>query len=434
MRDIGRQGNDKMSSILTNTSAMVALQTLRTISSNLGKTQNDISTGKSVSNAKENSAVWSISKVMESDVMGFKGISDSLALGASTIAVAASAAERVTDLLNEMKQKIVASQEENVDRSKIQTDISSLRDLINGIVGAAQFNGLNMLSNRHTFAAAPTAADLIAQKGVSGQVNILASLDRSSNGSIKASYVAAARGDLGSQAAVTGGGAALAAAAFTGTGSIAIGASALHTVVGDTTTTGRTGHPILGGDGYAITGLTGLTGPIVYVARDGDTLTDVAKALVARITFEATKADVKITAELEGTSGIRITNNTAAAVTTVFAGTSGGTAGGALNLMSAIDVSTTTGAKAALGAIEGLTQTAIAAAAKFGTAQKRIVIQQGFITSLSDSLKAGIGSLIDADMEEASARLQALQVQQQLGIQALSIANQAPQNILSLFR
>jgi flagellin-like hook-associated protein FlgL len=51
-----------------------------------------------------------------------------------------------------------------------------------------------------------------------------------------------------------------------------------------------------------------------------------------------------------------------------------------------------------------------------------------------DALKNGIGAMVDADMEEASARLQALQVQQQLGIQALSIANQAPQNILSLFR
>ena len=53
---------------------------------------------------------------------------------------------------------------------------------------------------------------------------------------------------------------------------------------------------------------------------------------------------------------------------------------------------------------------------------------------LAISLTAGIGSLVDADMEEASARLQALQVQQQLGVQALSIANQAPQTIMSLFR
>ena len=66
--------------------------------------------------------------------------------------------------------------------------------------------------------------------------------------------------------------------------------------------------------------------------------------------------------------------------------------------------------------------------------QARIDIQKDFVSELSDSLKAGIGTLVDADMEEASARLQALQVQQQLATQALSIANQAPQSILSLFR
>ena len=77
-----------MSSILTNTSAMVALQTLRGINSNLSKTQDEISTGKSIATARDNSAVWAISKVMESDVKGFKAISDSLSLGQSTITVA----------------------------------------------------------------------------------------------------------------------------------------------------------------------------------------------------------------------------------------------------------------------------------------------------------------------------------------------------------
>ena len=64
----------------------------------------------------------------------------------------------------------------------------------------------------------------------------------------------------------------------------------------------------------------------------------------------------------------------------------------------------------------------------------RVEIQNEFMNTLIDSFKSGIGALVDADLEEVSARLQALQVQQQLGIQALSIANQAPQNILALFR
>ena len=99
-----------MSSILTNNGAMVALQTLKSINSNLSDTQSLISTGKSVATAKDNSAVWAISKVMESDVKGFNAISDSLNLGSSTVAVARNAAETVTDLLTDIKGKIVAAQ------------------------------------------------------------------------------------------------------------------------------------------------------------------------------------------------------------------------------------------------------------------------------------------------------------------------------------
>jgi flagellin len=99
-----------------------------------------------------------------------------------------------------------------------------------------------------------------------------------------------------------------------------------------------------------------------------------------------------------------------------------------------MDVSSASGAQAALASIENLMQTSINAAASFGSSEKRINIQNTFVSSMVDSLKTGIGAMVDADMEEASARLQALQVQQQLGVQSLSIANQAPQSILSLFR
>ena len=97
-------------------------------------------------------------------------------------------------------------------------------------------------------------------------------------------------------------------------------------------------------------------------------------------------------------------------------------------------MTTNDGARAALDNIDTFLNTAIDAAASFGSSQSRIDLQSGFISKLTDSLKTGIGSLVDADLEAASARLQALQVQQQLGIQSLSIANQAPQSVLSLFR
>ena len=104
----------------------------------------------------------------------------------------------------------------------------------------------------------------------------------------------------------------------------------------------------------------------------------------------------------------------------------------------AFDADTNLGSPAAidttLGAIETQLQAFIDKAAELGVTEKRMEIQSNFVGSLIDGLRAGVGAMVDADMEEASARLQALQVQQQLGIQALSIANQQPQNILSLFR
>jgi len=110
------------------------------------------------------------------------------------------------------------------------------------------------------------------------------------------------------------------------------------------------------------------------------------------------------------------------------------TIGGRLEALADIDVTTQAGADAALLEVETLIQTAIDSASAFGSAQGRIETQADFVSQLTDALKSGIGALVDADMEEASARLQALQVQQQLGVQALSIANQAPQSLLSLFQ
>ncbi|NMG42073.1 flagellin, partial [Chelativorans sp. ZYF759] len=74
------------------------------------------------------------------------------------------------------------------------------------------------------------------------------------------------------------------------------------------------------------------------------------------------------------------------------------------------------------------------AAATIGATKSRVDMQSDFISKLSDAIERGVGQLVDADMQEESARLSALQVQQQLGIQSLSIANSNSQNILSLFR
>ncbi len=409
-----------MSSILTNNSAMVALQTLKSINSDLNKTQEVISTGKEVGSAKDNAAVWAISKVMESDVAGFEAISDSLALGESTVAVARNASETVQGLLEEVKSKIVASQEENVDRDKIQTDIEALRDQITSVVGAAQFNGLNLIDGE---------AD--------NSVSVLSSLNRAADGTVSAGNIEVSTQDL-SQDTHT----AAAVSRDSGVAStVGIGATE-DLATFDLAEEGKT-YQVAAGVG-ATTSYGGLSAAVTYVAGESDTIDDINAEMVTRLNVQAAKDGLDISFGVDDTGNIEVTNNTDEAMTAFTTSSavqgaddgseSTGEAAGQLDLLAGIEVTTSEGAEAGLAAIESLIEKSIDAAASFGSAQKRIGIQNDFVGKLTDSLKSGIGSLVDADMEETSARLQALQVQQQLGVQSLSIANQAPQTILSLFR
>lgn len=415
-----------MSSILTNNGAMVALQTLKSVNKNLEMTQNAISTGKDVATAKDNSAVWAISKVMESDVKGFKAIKDSLALGESTVAVARNASETVTDLLTQMKEKIVSAQEDNVDRDKINDDVGALRDQIASVVGAAQFNGLNLVD------------------GSAGTASILSSLDRDSSGNVSSSSISVASQDLS-----TGG--------YTSKGVLAGSDNATtdNDAAGFTMDkSGGSGDIVInsGTDNFAAGDKIAITiGDKVasYTVQAGDL--DPSGTYDAAYTDAIVAVGLKNQIDALGITGVAIDYDSSAAGTLSFV-TGTATAGadadrdvtvsaqftnagsGGLGALSSVDVSSDAGAAAALGTIETLINTSIDAAAAFGSAQGRIETQQNFVSILTDSFRSGIGSLVDADMEETSARLQALQVQQQLATQSLSIANQAPQSILSLFR
>ncbi len=406
-----------MTSIMTNTSAMVALQTMKSINKNLEMAQSEISTGKTVNNSKDNAAVWAISKVMEADVSSFKGISDSLALGNSTVAVARQAAETVTELLTEMKTKIVAAQESNVDRDKIQADVSALRDQITSVVGTAQFNGLNLVD------------------GSQGTVDILSSLDRSSTGVSASSITVTAEN--------------LSTGDYTATDVFAAGAgTATVSTAADTFVMSLDSA----GGSDAITIQDGAT---AYAAGDKISLRIGEKTASYTVTSSDVTSGANTVADLVavglknavddlGISGLTVDYDSASPGVLTF--TNDGTTdltvsgqfanadSGGLGAIASIDVSTGVGATNALASIEALLDTAIDASASFGSIQSRIETQSNFVGKLTDALRTGIGSLVDADLEETSARLQALQVQQQLSTQALSIANQQPQGVLSLFR
>ena len=88
-----------MSSILTNTSSMVALQTLKNINKGMGQVQNEISTGLRVATAKDNSSSWSIASTMKSDVGSFKKLGESLTSASAMVGVARTASEQIAGIL-----------------------------------------------------------------------------------------------------------------------------------------------------------------------------------------------------------------------------------------------------------------------------------------------------------------------------------------------
>ena len=392
---------------------MVALQTLKSINTDLSQTQATISTGKEVSTAKDNSAVWAISKVMESDVKGFQAIEDSLNLGSSTVAVARNASETVTDLLTDIKGKVVAAQESNVDRTKIQSDVTALVEQIESVIGAAQFNGLNLVD------------------GTQSTVNVLSSLDRDSAGGVSSSEIAVTAQDLsiGSYSAKN---------VLAGSDNVSANGDTAGFQLDNTSGTGNiliddSGAAFAEGDSVSIT-VGDETASYTVSADDvaGTTTSDLVAVGLKNAIDALGIEDLAVDYD-SGTPGALSFTNTGTQDVGVSAQFENAGAGG-LGALSSIDVSSAAGATAALGNIEALIDVAIDAASAFGSVEGRIEIQADFISSMSDSLTAGIGSLVDANMEETSARLQALQVQQQLGVQSLSIANQAPQSILSLFR
>jgi flagellin len=432
-----------MSSVLTNTGAQTALETLRSVNTGLATVQDQIGTGKRVATAQNDAAVWAISKVMQADVEGYKQIQEGLTLAQSTLSVGRQGAETVVDLLTDIKGKVVAAQEENVDRDKIQTDIEALRDQISAVVDAASFNGQNLLKH-----AGQAAGD--------GQMNVLGSLSRATDG-VTAEDVSVQRADFTMQ-----------------TGAVAMGGGVFNAVAGSATLNAAqsaeidlSSQTVEGGTVFALsmfgtdfdgssfaqndyrTQLTWVptqfdvanTG-LAYVARDGETVADVAKGLVDTWQVYAVEnnldADV-LDFEANGTSlMVRSTVTTAAdsmqvRVSTLSA-SAGSTASGELAELATLDVTTEAGLDKALVTSEIMLTSAIDAAASLGADQQRLEQQAKFTSKLVDSMTEGIGRLVDADMEAASAMQKALQVQQQLAVQSLSIANRAPELVLRLLQ
>jgi len=273
-------------SVHTNTAAAIALQNLARTNDRLTDVQNRVSTGLKVQGAKDNAAIWAIAQQQRADVGALGAVKQSLDRATSIADVALSAGEAVSDLLNQLKEKVVAAKDSSLttqSRTLLNNDFKALLKAIKSAVDNAAFDGGNILNGSLT-----TGIKFLANANASSFVTLT-----SKNLSLSGAIISLGMADT--LATLTGAGTAL------------------------------------------------------------------------------TKLDASIT-----------------------------------NL------------NAALGSI--------------GAQAKQIDAHKTFVSKLSDTLESGIGNLVDADLAKESARLQALQVQQQLGAQSLSIANQAPQIILSLFK
>ncbi|WP_026379048.1 flagellin N-terminal helical domain-containing protein [Afifella pfennigii] len=305
-----------MSSLITNTSSMVALQTLRGINSQLDQTNNRVSTGLRVNSASDNAAYWSLATTTRSDNGALGAVKDALGLGKASVDVANTGLDNVRDALQKIKEKLVTAAAPDTDRAKLQTEITSLINQMKNTADSSVISGGNWLS-------------------------------------------------------VDSGGA---------------GFNASKEIVAS-------------------------------FSRTGTTVT------VDTISVDISKVKLYDAADQ---SGIIDKDRTS---------------GGSTIAVSGIDISALTGSAADLTTISEYTAIVdealldlTDASTQLGAVTSRIGSQESFVKALIDANDRAIGALVDADMEEESTRLKALQTQQQLAIQSLGIANSSSQNILSLFR
>jgi flagellin len=305
-----------MSSLLTNNSALTALQTLNATARDLTTTQARISSGLRVGSASDNAAYWSIATTMKSDSGALSAVKDALALGSATIDVQSSALNSSVDVINQIKSKLVAATQPGIDRTKVQAEIGSLQKQLKSIGDSASFSGQNWLSVDSSAA------------GYNATKSVVASFSRDTAGAVS-----------------------------------------VGTIDVDTST-------------VKLYDSNGNTGIVDKSRTQGSTTADLNSLDISALTDSA--ADLATINDY-----VKIVDAALSDVT--------------------------------------------AAASDLGASKTRIDMQSSFISNLSDSITKGVGSLVDADMNQESTRLQALQVQQQLGVQSLSIANQNSSMILKLF-
>ncbi|WP_457662046.1 flagellin N-terminal helical domain-containing protein [Sinorhizobium medicae] len=394
-----------MTSILTNVAAMAALQTLRGIDSNMEETQARVSSGLRVGTASDNAAYWSIATTMRSDNMALSAVQDALGLGAAKVDTAYAGMENAVEVVKEIRAKLVAATEDGVDKAKIQEEIEQLKQQLTSIATAASFSGENWLQADITTPVTKSVVGSFVRD--SSDVVSVKTIDYVLDGNSVLFDTVGNTGILDkvydvSESSVT----------------LSINTGG---VVSEHTVAAYTVDDLIAG-GAVFQNNYALAGGVSYVQVEGAWVRAVASSTVPGQEVAAvTTAAAPITADSW------IVDTTAGPAASVPAPAS----------VENIDITDATQAAnldALIRGVDEALEDLISATSALGSISMRIGMQEEFVSKLTDSINSGIGRLVDADMNEESTRLKALQTQQQLAIQSLSIANTNSENILQLFR
>ncbi|MCM5691567.1 flagellin [Sinorhizobium meliloti] len=403
-----------MTSILTNVAAMAALQTLRTIGSNMEETQAHVSSGLRVGSASDNAAYWSIATTMRSDNMALSAVQDALGLGAAKVDTAYSGMESAIEVVKEISKKLVAATEEGVDKAKIQEEIDQLQDQLSSIADAASFSGENWLKAEVGSTVSVVASFVRTDAGVSvKKVEHGLSNETVLFGTTAATGILDTLHDIEED-------------------SVALNVNIGGTTKAYTVKTYTTDDVLAttGGVSFDANGSLAVTtadADVGFYKIDADTWVKAVKQDAATATAETGKnTDVQEVAVMDSaaTPAAWVVDTTDVPADVLQASVSN------------LDITTATNDQldSLIQMVDDALGLMTSAAADLGSISMRIDLQSEFVSKLTDSIDSGVGRLVDADMNEESTRLKALQTQQQLAIQALSIANSASENILTLFR
>ncbi|MCC2608529.1 flagellin [Neorhizobium sp. Rsf11] len=421
-----------MTSILTNIAAMAALQTLRQLGQDMETTQGRVSTGMRVGTASDNAAYWSIATTMRSDNGALSAVQDALGLGAAKVDTAYAAMESAIDVVQEIKNKLVAATEPGVDKAKVQEEITQLQDQLKSIASSASFSGENWLQTEIGGAANATTGVIEAGSAITKQ--IVGSFIRDADGNVSVKTVNVELDESNVLFDLSGGNAGLLDMNML-KGSRAIdyddGTTNSVQYYGQINTTAiydtNAEWKDIGGGVF----MKGDTNGVFTTGASGTYLIKVGGAYIDAV---YTTEGYDFSAGATATTGAAYSLNVSVSELDITKLDDYRNGGNSDLGMGGTNVSDEDIMAALTSFVDGQLEQMTSAAAKLGAVSSRVQMQEDFVSKLSDSIDSGVGRLVDAEMNEESTKLKALQTQQQLAIQSLSIANSDSQNILSLFR